>query len=138
MASVNPPKNLVNDTILLRWLNSRQDLIVKYTQLAGKVKKEGLKQSCDLEAFGERMVDYLCEGHFEIYERLQEKAGKVPQQQNGNLSQIYQTTDIAMAFHDKYFAHSANDEWDRLTKDFSTLGEALSIRFELEDRLIAG
>ena len=133
MVSAVSPKKQTPENVLLRWLSSRQELIVAYTNLAGKVKGKEISKPEELERFGEQMVDYLSEGHFEVYELLQAKSAPVP-----NLSQIYQTTDIAMAFHDKYFTEAANcSAWQQLPDDFSTLGEALTIRFELEDRMIS-
>ena len=119
-----------NNQVLMRWLKDRQQLIVSYAGLAEKLHSANAGDFHeDLDEFAGGLVDYLCEGHFEVFELLKAKSK--------HLSQINHTTDIAMAFHDKYLAGDGEKETpDRFARDLSKLGEALSVRFDLEDKLI--
>ena len=54
----------------------------------------------------------------------------------GLIPRIADTTEIIMAFDEKYPSDEANAE--QFSRDMSLLGESLEMRYELEDQLIAG
>jgi regulator of sigma D len=134
------------------WLNERQELLVRYCHLAGtssfEAEDKALPQEKDILLFCQVMMDYISAGHFEVYEQIV-KACKV----NGNGShelatnlypKIDSTTDTALTFNDKYAdknsdenAHKSIDEFfASFDVDLSQIGQALEVRFGLEDELI--
>lgn len=93
----------------------------------------------DLEEFVQVLVDYIAAGHFGLYERISE--GKERRKAVSELAmeiypRIEQTTEIALAFDEKYNSDSNNKDLSHLQNDLSMLGEELTTRIELEDRLI--
>ena len=127
-----------------RWLDERRALLVHVVEL---------KDACDAEletvtkasvdAFSERLMDYISAGHFEIYPQLREEARAFDDEAalalaDRLMERLEMSTELVLAF-DEDFASSARCQqhlvrlpaWiDRLTKG---LGE----RFKLEDQLIA-
>ena len=85
-------------------------------------------------------MDYLSAGHFEIYDDIakacKEKGPESQNLANALYPRISETTDVALDFNDKYAEVDKDDLLDEFDKDLSTLGEALELRFELEDELI--
>ncbi|MFC3033341.1 sigma D regulator [Pseudoalteromonas fenneropenaei] len=133
-------------SVIDNWLAERQELLVQYYQLAGCApydkKDHALPDHAQIQAFCQIMLDYLSAGHFEIYDDLVqecEKKGPASLQLAQSLyPRIADTTDIALDFNDKYAEGEDKHEsmYDEFDKDLSTLGEALELRFELEDELI--
>lgn len=133
------------------WLNERQELLVRYCQLAGASPSDkngnALPNEKDILLFCQVMMDYISAGHFEVYEQIV-KACKV----NGNNSselatnlypRIDITTDTALTFNDKYAERtgefkdlSTEDLFADFDLDLSSVGQALEERFGLEDELI--
>ncbi|MCS5452668.1 sigma D regulator [Enterobacter huaxiensis] len=126
-----------------RWLHVRKHLLVAYYNLVGiKPGKESYMRLNEkaLDDFCQSLVDYLSDGHFNIYERIiREMEGTSPflaatklyPLLEGNTQQImdyYDSTLENAIDHDNYleFQHALSD-----------LGEALEERFTLEDKLIA-
>ena len=95
-----------------RWLHVRKQLLVAYYNLVGiKPGKESYMRLNEkaLDNFCQSLVDYLSDGHFNIYERIiREMEGTNP-----------------------YLAAT------KLYPQLADLGEALEGRFTLEDKLIA-
>ncbi len=85
-------------------------------------------------------MDYISLGHFEVYESLvaecAEKGESSLDLAHGLYPKIAKTTDIAITFNDKYCNLENVDQYEVLSADLSNIGEALAIRFELEDKLI--
>lgn len=136
------------------WLNERQELLVRYCQLAGtspfEQKDNALPVEADIILFCQVMMDYISAGHFEVYEHIV-KACKVNGHNSHQLAtklypQIDVTTDTALVFNDKYTDREETDEngnpinLEELFADFdadlSKIGQAMEKRFELEDELI--
>ena len=93
----------------------------------------------DLEEFVQVLVDYVAAGHFGLYQRIAE--GNERRKAISDLAvKIYpiieRTTEIALAFDEKYNQENKNRNLDNLQMDLSRLGEELTRRFELEDQLI--
>jgi len=123
------------------WLDKRQKLLILYCSLNGVDRlniddrpiNEKMLDLCQL------LVDYVSEGHFEIYERLQ---NAVLMEDNSEtdiddgsklLNKIQITTDICLDFNDDFDKFS---DIPSLQKAVSKLGEILEDRFSFEDKLI--
>ena len=92
-----------------------------------------------LKAFCQKMIDYIAAGHFAIYDRLSnggERRHQVLEVAAIAYSYIEDTTDIAIAFNDKYDEQDHLLDFSNFQNDLAMLGEALSNRADYEDRLI--
>ena len=92
-----------------------------------------------LNDFLEILVDYIACGHFGLYHRIAEgKERRYPVVQTANevYPQISRTTDIAVEFSERYETADDGHLKSNLAKDLSKLGEEVTTRIELEDRLI--
>ena len=126
--------------IVDRWLDERRELLVKYCDLveihtfdsANSTHGEKLQRFCEV------LVDYVSVGHFEVYEELV-REGKIFSDSQGLkvgadlMDKIQPSTEMVLDFIDKYLA---TDDLDSLAEDLSTVGEALELRFESEDKMI--
>ncbi len=126
-----------------RWLDDRQKLLVNYCDMFKQDnvnKPQILPDNKLLNGFCQQLVDYLSLGHFEVYESIVAKC-ETQGDLSLNLAQrlypaINQTTDIAIAFNDKYGNVTEIEAFGELNVDLSDIGEALATRIELEDQLI--
>jgi regulator of sigma D len=89
--------------------------------------------------FCELLVDYIASAHFGLYQRL--SVGRERRRAVVDLAmEIYpgidRTTQIALAFNDKYGGVTLSGDLTALHRDLSHLGEILASRIDLEDRLI--
>jgi len=85
------------------------------------------------------LVDYIAFGHFEVYDRIgsgKERRGAVVSIAEEIYPRILDTTDVAVAFNDKYDESDHKLHLEDLSKDLSQMGEVLAARIELEDQLI--
>ncbi|AZQ13112.1 MULTISPECIES: sigma D regulator [Shewanella] len=126
-----------------QWLENRRNLLVHYCQIAGLPPYEGrqsLPSADHVKAFCDLLVDYVSEGHFEIYNRVVSAC-----ETNGQSSQaiakqllprIHNTTDAALDFNDKYTGSDDDNVLMQLDEDLSHLGDAMETRFQLEDQLL--
>ena len=92
-----------------------------------------------LDEFLETLVDYIASGHFRLYRRISEgKERRFPVVETAKeiYPRISQTTDIAIDFTDRYEAADDGRLRSQVTEDLSALGEEVTTRIELEDRLI--
>lgn len=92
-----------------------------------------------LDEFCQIMVDYIALGHFGLYERIVE--GTERRKGVAELAvQLYPTieasTEIALAFNEKYDTDKEDIDYSRIHEDLSVLGENLTSRIEHEDQLI--
>lgn len=93
-----------------------------------------------LEEFCEILVDYIAAGHFILYDRILEKKERrkaIIEMAEKIYPEIERYTQKALDFNEKYNSEGADFITDDLKKDMSSLGEVLTSRFELEDRLIS-
>lgn len=133
-------------TVIDRWLDERQELIVLYCQLAGLKPFERSNKAMPTEGaiqqFCQVLLDYVSAGHFEIYENIIaecDKHGPTGRKLAEKLTpSIVDTTDVALAFNDHYAEHQWDDDEasSKFDVELNRLGEALELRFELEDQLI--
>jgi len=130
--------------IINHWLEERQELVVAYCSLSGVNQfSADCSQSLNkLSAFCQLLIDYISAGHFEVYDQLAREAEAFNDQNlsliNTLLPQITETTDTALNFHETYDTEEhCLQALSRLKSELSVLGEAISLRFNLEDQLIA-
>jgi len=128
------------DALVVRWRQSRQDLLVQYCQASDALDGDSISTLAKtyLRDFCQLLVDYASAGHFEVYYQLLREAEEY---QDGGaetakvlLPQIVASTEAATEFNDKYA--TGEGVLSILIKNLSKLGEILETRFELEDQLI--
>ncbi len=131
-------------TVIDSWLEERQELLVLYCKLIGLSPYErndhALPEQIEIQRFCQILVDYLSAGHFEIYDDIA-KACEIKGKQSVALAQslypkISESTDIALAFNDKYAEVKKGSLLPDFDEELSKLGETLELRFEYEDELI--
>lgn len=132
-----------NHQALDHWLEERQELLVRYCEMAGLPpysKSESLPSATDITGFCEILVDYVSTGHFEIYDKLIANAEVDITKAKELAQQLYPlitvTTEQVLSFNDSYAEVSAEEPLPGFDRDLSKLGEALEVRMELEDRLL--
>ncbi|MCF7501976.1 MULTISPECIES: Rsd/AlgQ family anti-sigma factor [Pseudoalteromonas] len=131
-------------SVIDKWLTERQELLVLFCRIAGfspyEKKDHALPDQLQIQNFCQILMDYLSAGHFEIYDDIakacEEKGPESQKLASALYPRISETTDIALDFNDKYAEVDKDDLLDEFDKDLSALGEALELRFELEDELI--
>ncbi|MBX8460996.1 sigma D regulator [Enterobacter sp. RIT637] len=126
-----------------RWLHVRKHLLVAYYNLVGiKPGKESFMRLNEkaLDDFCQRLVDYLSDGHFNIYERIiREMEGTTPYLAASKLYPLLEAnTQQIMDYYDSTLENAIDhDNYLEFQQALSDLGEALEERFTLEDKLIA-
>lgn len=136
----------LNDTIesLIRL---RQEMFVSFCQLAGvstfdrRMVEQPTAQADQLRSFCQVMVDYTAMGHFEVYQRIidgKERRVAVKEVAKKVYPGIADTTNFLVDFNDKYVDfQGTEDELTELDTDLSKLGEAIAVRGDLEDQILA-
>ncbi len=126
-----------------RWLHVRKHLLVAYYNLVGiKPGKESFMRLNEkaLDDFCQSLVDYLSDGHFNIYERIiREMEGTTPYLTASKLYPLLEAnTQQIMDYYDSTLENAIDhDNYLEFQQALSDLGEALEERFTLEDKLIA-
>ena len=131
-------------TVIDKWLNERQELIVLFCKMAGfspyDKKDHALPEPAQIESFCQILMDYLSAGHFEIYDDIAKACEKKGVQSQALANDIYprisSTTDVALDFNDKYAEVNKDDLLKDFDNDLSVIVETLEARFALEDELI--
>ena len=85
------------------------------------------------------MVAGISVAHFGLYEGISsgtERRHGVDQLAQDLYPKIASTTEVAVAFNDKYAEQTPEEVSEELTRDLSILGENLAARIEHEDQLI--
>lgn len=125
------------------WLNERQELIQIFCILSDSAEKKPHQRilSRTVQQFCVILMDYISAGHFEIYEELVIEANIFNDQNVSIIDHIYpeidDTTELALTFNDKYETDFHSQAlFQNLSGDLQKLGQALELRFELEDLLI--
>ena len=145
VSSASPSVSSVDlDKIISAWLKERQTLIVLLCAVHGlrEIMPKETPIAVKIQAFCQVMMDYVSAGHFEIYGKLRESAQAHGDAGDALLNQVYPkidvTTDLALRFNDKYeTVEKCGMHIDDLDKELSIIAENLSMRFDLEDLLIA-
>ncbi len=132
-----------SNNLVDRWLDVRKHLLVAYYNLVGlKPGQESwirLNEKA-LDDFCQSLVDYLSDGHFNIYERiLGEMEGNSPQVAATKIYPLLEAnTQQIMDYYDSTLENAIDhDNYLELQQALSDLGEAMEERFTLEDKLIA-
>ena len=126
-----------------RWLHVRKHLLVAYYNLVGiKPGKESFMRLNEkaLDDFCQSLVDYLSDGHFNIYERIiREMEGTTPYLAASKLYPLLEAnTQQIMDYYDSTLENEIDhDNYLEFQQALSDLGEALEERFTLEDKLIS-
>ena len=126
-----------------RWLHVRKHLLVAYYNLVGlKPGKESFMRLNEkaLDDFCQSLVDYLSDGHFNIYERIiREMEGTTPYLAASKLYPLLEAnTQLIMDYYDSTLENAIDhDNYLEFQQALSDLGEALEERFTLEDKLIS-
>ncbi|HEG2198771.1 sigma D regulator [Enterobacter kobei] len=132
-----------SNKLVERWLHVRKHLLVAYYNLVGiKPGKESFMRLNEkaLDDFCQSLVDYLSDGHFNIYERIiREMEGTTPYLAASKLYPLLEAnTQQIMDYYDSTLENAIDhDNYLEFQQALSDLGEALEERFTLEDRLIA-
>ncbi len=92
-----------------------------------------------LEEFCQILVDYIAAGHFILYDRIlenKERRKTINELAEIIYPEIEKYTQVALDFNEKYNTTQDDIDGEKLKNDMSILGEALTARIELEDKLI--
>lgn len=129
--------------LITTWLAERQELIVIYCALSGlgELSINNTKGLNKLRQLCQILLDYTSAGHFEVYDQLLTEAQSYNDGSADLLSKLYpriaQSTEVFIAFNDTYDTDDhCTQAISQLKSELSTLGEAMAIRFALEDELI--
>lgn len=121
-------------------LQQRRKMLV----LLWELSKLDFKQIDDtvretVDEFLSILVDYIAAGHFGLYQRIadgSERRGPVVTRAKELYPRIERTTEAAVAFSERYEKADEKVRGARLAADLSALGEEVTTRIELEDKLI--
>jgi regulator of sigma D len=121
-------------------LKERQDMLVLLWELSKKDLQNVDQGMVDvLDDFIEILVDYIAAGHFSLYRRIAEgKERRTPVLKTAQeiYPRIAETAEVAIEFSERYEAADKGRLTSHLANDLSTLGEEVTARIELEDKLI--
>ncbi len=132
-----------SNNLVDRWLHVRKHLLVAYYNLVGlKPGKESFMRLNEkaLDDFCQSLVDYLSDGHFNIYERIiREMEGTTPYLAASKLCPLLEAnTQQIMDYYDSTLENAIDhDNYLEFQQALSDIGESLEARFALEDKLIA-
>lgn len=128
-------------SIIDRWLQQRKVLIESWVHLRD-LGEYTQTHTPIVQAFCERLVDYVSTGHFEVYEQLALEAREFHddtalQCYHKLMPEIRSNTEIVLEFNDKYDTQEhCNDQLSDLPVALQTLGLVMDERFAYEDQLI--
>jgi len=139
MTAMSEKREFTRDQIH-KLLDERQEMLVLFCHVAGLdpyQSNDPVDQK--IRVFCQKMIDYIAAGHFAIYDRLMnggERRKPVLETAARVYASIEDTTDIAVAFNDKYDENDHSLDFTNLQNDLAMLGEAMSNRADYEDQLI--
>jgi regulator of sigma D len=124
-------------------IEERNAVLTQYYNLAkyAEANKETRNIPELLEEFCQEMVDYMAKGHFELYRRIEEgneRRDEIVQLANKIMPRINDTTQVAIAFNDRYDNTDdlKEENFEQLPQHLAKLGEELATRIDLEDQII--
>ncbi len=128
-------------------LDLRKKMITAYCKLSGvsdfnnRDAETGLIDSEHLQTFCDIMANYVATGHFGVYQRIiegKERGKAVKEATKVFYPTIGETTDYLVDFNDKYDTFDGSEKSvEILSKDAPRLGQIISTRSELEDKILA-
>ncbi|MEQ1637625.1 MAG: Rsd/AlgQ family anti-sigma factor [Methylococcales bacterium] len=134
----NPDRRQQTYQLIKKLQKERDDLWFLYCDFA-KLKPftstEAVKKG--LTQFSQMLIDYLSLGHFGVYERLltgKERRDNIQVIAKTLYPELEATTEVAVAFNDKYDSTEKISSFNDLERDLSILGENLAKRIDLEDQ----
>ncbi|GAD69405.1 MULTISPECIES: Rsd/AlgQ family anti-sigma factor [Vibrio] len=132
--------------VIDHWLETRQRLIVEYCKLASlqpcanKSAVLELPSPPEIHSFCEHLVDYISEGHYQIYDMVMDKWQSTGFTATDEINQTYAkivlTTEPLIEFYERYSAVDEKDDLENFDNALSDVGETMEYRFEVEDQLI--
>ncbi|MBU2980127.1 sigma D regulator [Alteromonas sp. C1M14] len=123
--------------IIDNWLKARQQLLVRYCELAGlSDKNSALPDAQEISEFCTLMMDYCSAGHFGIYDQLTNTDDQAQSLKERYYPQIARTTDKILAFSDHYSDSFSTQQASSFDNELASLGEVIEERLALEDELI--
>lgn len=122
-----------------RWLDDRKQTLIAFFEINDEKELDDVAGY--LQTFCQNMVDYVSEGHFEIFEQLFREAREFDDGGIEVAKKLYPTIEAStqkmLDFNDKYQSlEQVQANWSDIWEDLSSLGVTLSERFDLEDQLI--
>lgn len=135
-------KMTVSHPMIDQWLASRRQLLVAYYQLIGLIPQKNDSERCDevaLDAFCQRLVDYLSSGHFKHYQQIEMLLASQAQQNllSALYPQLEDSTHTLLALYDTYLEPAiSNGEIPKLRNVISEVGMQLDALFDLEDQML--
>lgn len=121
-------------------ITTRTEMLILYSRLAAFKNLDGNRDMLEvLEEFCETLIDYTAAAHFRLYRYIEEKMEKrkaVLELAETIYPRVVETTQVIIAFNDRYDDQTQDLSAHDISDDLSSLGEALAERIELEDRLI--
>lgn len=119
----------------------RQEMLVLFCRLAGLEPFEPTERdAATLQAFCQILIDYTAFSHFEFFDCIAHRRDldeDFRQEMLHIFPGVTETTEVALAFNDKYALSTEPLDTMQFSEDLSELGRTLAERAELEDRLIA-
>lgn len=122
---------------LHKWFNSRQDLVIAYTNLCNLNDINSKDAKDDINTMFQLLIDYVAIGQLKVFDNIVKKS------KNNNdhskklthsiLNKLLQTTLAVTELNEKYIN---NDDYSSIKKDLSTLGMIIYQRMDLEDKFI--
>ncbi|MGH8597012.1 MAG: Rsd/AlgQ family anti-sigma factor [Gammaproteobacteria bacterium] len=135
-----PDPRAITRKLIDDMLKQRQQMLV----LLWELTKSDLRDIDDtgkemLDEFSTILVDYIAAGHFGLYQRLSagnERRSRVVDTAKEIYPRIAETTETAVAFTERF--ENADEKLlnAQLASALSLLAEQVTLRIELEDRLI--
>lgn len=131
------------ETLVQRWLQERQQLIVQMMALSDERKRmaDPIPLAERVGAFCQVLMDYVSAGHFEVFDQLLAEAEKRDSDHlvasQALIRRLQPTTDAVIRFNDVYEDPRDEEALAGLSHELSMLGLELARRFEIEDGMIA-
>lgn len=124
------------------WLNSRKALLVSWHQLLSKLTNKNHDETQRLKAldsFCQKLVDYLSQGHFQQYQKIELLLGpeNIPTLRAGVYPLLENNTYQLLNVYDNELETAIiSGDPQGLCQVLATVGELLELRFVQEDKLI--
>lgn len=122
-------------------LTERQQVLAMFCRMAGlDVSANQEDRQGMLQRFCEVLVDYSALWHFEIFKYLREHKEQFQRAldvANKHEQRIIQSSELVVAFNDKYDPAKQDLSMESLEADLSKLGEEIAARIEAEDQILS-
>ena len=129
-----------NNNVIENMLTERKQLLALLFQFPHVGDDDASDSDHELfEDFCQVLVDYIAAGHFSLYARIAE--GQERRKGMADLAaqfypRIEKSTELALAFNEKYDGKRGDYPVTEFQSDISKLGEEMTTRIEMEDKLI--